>query len=285
MNYDSLTELIKEFPQLVHASNIVSKLKKSNLSNKQTQALKEIEPKYLKYINSQLDLKGYSKKIIDERVDLLNNYYQFLDDNYLNIFTSQGKFRPTILEEFIYILFKDLVSDLRTKLEVDDKDLLLGSVKAYTNLYFKSDDLSSFIKEIHTGINVKDQDFAIYREMLLSINNESHKKIKLPIIATECKTYLDKTMLEGAIATAEKIKSGNPYSKFFVVAETYEVDHHVDPAYSRIDQIFVLRKNSRKQVLDIQKDVVYLFFNEVYRYLHCNWGNIEHKLQTKGIII
>jgi hypothetical protein len=43
-------------------------------------------------------------------------------------------------------------------------------------------------------------------------------------------------MLEGSIATAEKIKYGNPYSLFFVVTERYAVDLSIDPVYSKIDQ-------------------------------------------------
>jgi len=43
-------------------------------------------------------------------------------------------------------------------------------------------------------------------------NNENwqENKIYVPIVSIECKTYLDKTMYEGSISTAEKIKKGIP---------------------------------------------------------------------------
>ena len=78
---------------------------------------------------------------------------------------------------------------------------------------------------------MKDQDFAIYREFDLKINDKIHN-IRIPIVAIENKTYIDKTMLEGIIATAEKVKNGNPYSRFVVVSENYDVDLSVDPSYS-----------------------------------------------------
>lgn len=67
-------------------------------------------------------------------------------------------------------------------------------------------------------------------------------------------------MLEGVIATAEKLKSGNPYTRFVVVSENYDVDLKVDPVYSRIDQIYVLRKSKRKEYFSpIDADVVIRF--------------------------
>ena len=287
MKINSIDQVKSLYPHLVHASNILVK-KRGSLKPAQAKAMPRIEREYLKYIKAQLTLVGYTDEIIVKRVELLNDYYNFLaQEGYENLFTSQSKFRSTILEEFIYILFKDLIADFCDKLKIENNELLLGGVKAYTNLYFKSEDLSSFVKDIHTGINVKDQDFAIYREMLLSINGSDAQPINLPIIAIECKTYLDKTMLEGAIATAEKIKSGNPYSKFYVVTETYEVDLQVDPAYSRIDQIFVLRKfsKSRQEKKDVFADVVKLLVVSVQEHLSRKWGDIESKITNKGVVI
>jgi hypothetical protein len=57
-----------------------------------------------------MDLNGFSDEIITERVKYLNDYYNYYNANgYDNVFTSQGKFRSTILEEFMFILFKDYI--------------------------------------------------------------------------------------------------------------------------------------------------------------------------------
>ncbi len=288
---NKITELKTNYPQLVHASNICKKLeqyKAGELKEAQNNAICNIANVYSTYIENQLNLNEYTEECINKKVALLNNYYNYLfEHNYDNIFTSQGKLRPTILEEFMFLLFKDLVNSIQKGIKDDDHNLKLGSVKAYTNLYFKSEDINSFIHDIQTGVNVKDQDFAIYRQLNLSINNNLTEVVNLPIIAIEVKTYLDKTMLEGAIATAEKIKMGNPYSKFFVVAENYDVDLKVDPAYSRIDQIFVLRKTKRSATprMDIQQDVVWLLTETVKNFSCSRWGDIEKKLKDTGTII
>ena len=93
-------------------------------------------------------------------------------------------------------------------------------------------------------------------------------------------------MLEGIISTAEKIKTGNPYSMFIAVTENYDVDLKVDPAYSRIDQIYVLRKSKRKeQWKDIDADVVIRLFKEVKEHIERPWSDVEQKMRTEGIIL
>ena len=290
MQFTNIHQVVEFDRTLVHASNIASKLRdkeNGNLNRNQELAIVEIRREYLKYINAQMALVGYSDKVITDRVRLLNDYYNFFSKNgYDNTFTSQGKLRPTILEEFMVILFRDLVTDLKDTTRDRTDILQLGNAKAYTNLYFKSEDLRSFVHNLHTGINTKDQDFAIYRTLNLSVNSSEGECVNLPIIAVEVKTYLDKTMLEGSIATAEKIKSGNPYSKFYVVTENYDVDLSVDPFYSRIDQIFVLRKSKRKEKprIDIQPDVVCKFMQDVITHLNRRWGDVEEKMRN-GLIL
>ncbi|OQX97807.1 MAG: hypothetical protein B6I24_07440, partial [Bacteroidetes bacterium 4572_128] len=91
--------------------------------------------------------------------------------------------------------------------------------------------------------------------------------------------------LEGSIATAEKIKSGNPHCKFFILTETYEVDYKVDPSTSRIDNIFVIKKGGRRERNNkFSCDVIYSLYQEVKKHLTRNWSDIENKIKTLGII-
>ena len=271
-----------------HASNIIAKYKSKKNSSIQLKALPLLANEYYKFIYENDKLIGYSKKIICERTKLLNNYYDFISANdYDNIFTSQGKFRPTILEEFMYILFKDLINEIKSKIK-NDNNLKVGSSRAYTNLFFSGANFESFINEPQIGINQKDQDFAIYRPINISIGNSNTIQTNLPIVAIENKTYIDKTMLEGSIATAEKIKSGNPYSLFFIVAENYDVDLKIDPIYSKINQIYVLRKSKRSGNTPIQPiyaDVLIDLVDEVQKHLTRNWSDVSNKLNNLGKII
>ncbi len=281
-----LNEQTKQYRQLSHANNLLGKWNSDRITEKQKAILIEILPKYYDYLSFNISNKGYSEHIINQRVATLNTYYNFFfENNYDNAFSSQGKFRPTILEEFMFLLFKDYVSYLKT-LHNDDEDVLdSGSSKAYTNLYFTSNSIQDFIAAPSIEINVKDQDFAIYRKFQLAIN-ENKKDIRIPIVAVECKTYIDKTMLDGIMSTAEKIKTGNPYSLFVAITENYDVDLKVDPAYSRIDQIYVLRKCKRKEEwANIDPKVVWRAFYEVRQHIERPWSNVEHKMRNEGVII
>lgn len=283
--YKFISEARELHPQLSHASNIVAKAS-GNLSAKESAALETLIPKYAQYLKKMLRISGYDKTSVGRKVDALNEYYNFMHDNGLDrVFSAQGKFRPTILEEFLFLLFKDYVDVVKRKDDVDDV-LNSGSVKAYSNLYFKAKNFREFIKSPEIGVNEKDQDFAIYRTFEISINNADPLQIRIPALAIEAKTYIDKTMLDSIIATAEKIKSGNPHTRFIAVSERYDVSFSVDPAYSRIDQIYVLRKTMRKsEWIDVDKKVVWRMFEETIKHLERPWSDIETRIKDDGVII
>ncbi len=272
----------------IHAANYLAKYKNFNtLSKVQQDAFKKLLPEYIKFLNGNIKIKGHGEQEIKLRTKLLNNYFDFISsNNYDNTFTSQGKFRSTIMEEFMYMLFNDLIIEIKEKIKDDSNLLKIGRTKAYTNLYFAAKNLKNFIDEPKIEVNKKDQDFAIYRPIALSIGDRGSIQANLPVLAVENKTYIDKTMLEGSIATAEKIKSGNPYSLFIIVTETYEVDLSVDPAYSRIDQIYVLRKSKNSsEKKPIYSDVLFDLVSNVKNHLTRNWSDIEQKMNKLGKII
>ena len=271
---------------LIHGNNILAKIN----DNRKIDVIESVIPKYNIYKSVNENLIGYTDEIIIERVESLNNYYDYLKSNsYDTAYTSQSKFRSTILEEFMYYIFRDFLNEKKDGIESDGSDVLkLGSIKAYTNLYFKAKNAIEFINSPQIGINQKDQDFSIYRTLKLKVENKDFNT-NIPIISLENKTYLDKTMLEGSIATAEKIKSGNPYSFFGIVTETYDVSFDVDPAYSRIDQIYVLRKSKRREAErnnePIHAEVFINLFNDSRYHFERDWSDIENKMNNSGVII
>ena len=273
------------FPQLSHASNIITKFN-SALNSKEERALNLLIPEYTKYLRKMLEVSSYDESSIVKKVGYLNKYYNFMHANELDrAFSAQGKFRPTILEEFLFLIFKDYVQRIKSREDTNDV-LGSGSVKAYSNIYFKAKNFNEFIKSPEIGVNEKDQDYAIYRTFDISINNAAPMQIRIPAIAIEAKTYIDKTMLDSIIATAEKIKSGNPHTRFIAVAERYDVSFAVDPAYSRIDQIYVLRKAMRKsEWLDIDEKVVWRIVKETIKHLERPWSDIETRIKEDGVII
>ncbi len=284
-DFDFISQLKDDYPQLSHASNILVKYK-SNLKDLEKNALDLLVPEYAKYLKNMLDIKTYHDDDIRKKVQHLNTYYNFMHEHGLDrAFSSQGKFRPTILEEFLFLLFKDYVNHI--KHQTNSHDVLdSGAVKAYSNIFFKARDFENFIQSPEIGINEKDQDYAIYRTFDISINHEPTRQIRIPAVAIEAKTYIDKTMLDTIIATAEKIKSGNPHTRFIAVTERYDVSYSVDPAYSRIDQIYVLRRAIRKKEwMDIDETVVLRMFHETIGHLERPWSDVEARIKNEGIVI
>lgn len=286
---ETLQKEIKEAPYLVHAKSLLAQwnnMRKAHVSSdtKKLGCLESILERYVECLSAN-SISGIDDGTIAKRVAALNRYYNFLHENgYDNLFSAQTKFRPTILEEFMAILFRDLIEGIRRRCPCEK--LGLGAVKAYANLYFHGKDFSAFITKPTIGLNLKDQDFAIYRNVELQVDGGDSVVASLPIVAVECKSYIDKTMLEGSVATAEKIKSGNPHALFCMVSEQYDVSMNVDPAYSRIDQIYILRKKTRREPWrDIDADVVVSFVRLVENHLMRPWSDIARKLSDTGMLI
>lgn len=276
-----IKELAKEDPKLIHANNICIRYKKKE----HLAELNEIIAEYLIYLKGMLAIKTNSVASVKKRVQYLNGYYNFIHSKgWDNLYSQQTKFRSTIMEEFLYLLFKNNVEKYRN--DYKSPNLLSGTTGAYTNLFFTPKCFESFAtKSDEIGINEKDQDYAIYRKFTLTIDNTHSEEIQVPAIAIETKRYIDKTMLDSIIATAEKLKSGNPYTMFVAVAECYNVDETIDPFYSRIDQIYVLRKAKREdEWKNIDVKVVIRLYNDITNYLSRSWSDVAKRLSEEGVI-
>ena len=64
----------------------------------------------------------------------------------------------------------------------------------------------------------------------------------VPVIAIECKTYLDKAMLEGSSRAAEELKARNPNGLYIVVMERIKLSEAVNLRKYKVDQIYILRQ-------------------------------------------
>ena len=250
----------------IHGKNILSKRDESAIV-----PFYEAYKKFENQMNKNLDTKITAFIAYKKKAHQLNK-----DKKGKLIFSAQSKLEPTILEEFLFHLFKKSIAKQKT--------MSVGSVKAYNNLYFSPKNLTSFGKENAIKINQKDQDFSIYKKVILKDGRKEHS-LSVPVVSIECKTYVDKTMLEGSIATAAKIKVGNPHCRFYIVTETYEVSHNVDPSTSRIDNIFVLKKGGRnKRNGEFYKEVFKKIYTEVNQHLKSDWIDIEKNIKNKGSI-
>jgi hypothetical protein len=271
----------------IPGDNISSKIADADLSPQKKKLLQQIQKNYAAWREVSVALAGDTKENIGVLVEQLNKYKDFVDQpKYKKAFNAQSKLHSTVLEEFIYYVFR-LIPSIETSMR-------LGSMEAYTNLFFAPKNLEALNTDCGVNIHTKDQDFAIAKTATIiatpeGVDSGRIHKIQIPVVSVECKTYVDKTMYEGSVATAERIKQGNPYSKFIIVAEFYAVSLDVDPSHSKIDQIYILRKQTnserkRAAIKPIDIEVVWRLFCDIKKHVCGEWSNMSKKVES-GLMI
>ncbi|MCA8044477.1 Bpu10I family restriction endonuclease [Burkholderia seminalis] len=287
----------------VHGSNLAGKREhKSKYRDAESvQYLKEIQIEYDKWKDRNLALKGPGVKakkddrmILGERVRLLQEYKDFIDQqHYAEKFDSRSNLHSSVLEEFMLFLFKDLVSEISA-------DALIGKSHAFKDIFFRANSFDQLLTEPEIMIEKKDHDFTIGVHVDATFRPSGQiagviDNWDIPAVAVECKTYLDKTMLQDASTAAEQIKQKNPNAMYIVVAEWLKLTEAVNLKKYKIDQIYILRKQKNTdrefRYMDgyvkkpIHADVVAHLFFEVRDFLTKSWeGGIAHGLE-RGYLI
>jgi hypothetical protein len=182
----------------VHGNNITQKIGDFKKYNDEVtnQYLSEIKIEYEKWKAANLSLIGPSVEatendadILRQRVKLYNDYKNFIDQqHYAEKFDSRSNLHSSVLEEFIYYLFKDLVGSFSS-------EALIGKSHAFKDMFFMSKNYREMLKRPTVKLEKKDHDFIIgvFINASLTCNgsNETETlKIQVPAVAIECKTYL-----------------------------------------------------------------------------------------------
>jgi hypothetical protein len=288
---------------LVHGDNLTQK---ENHNEKYTDKeskkfLTEIRAEYSKWKDGNEKLIGpFSKpskkdnQIIEQRVKLFADYQDFIDkQKYAEKFDSRSNLHSSVLEEFIFYLFKDLVYEF-------SKSAVIGKAHTFKDIFFNSSSYKEMVTKPNAKIEKKDHDFIIGVNIQTSMNCEGNQEKEqhswqIPAVAIECKTYLDKTMLEGSSTAAEQLKHRNPNAIYIVVAEWLKLTEQVNLKKFKVDQIYVLRKQKntdREYRYDptykknpVYADVVQHMFDTVRNHLTTDWeGGISYGLQ-KGFLL
>lgn len=218
--------------------------------------------------------------MLAKRVKLFADYKDFIDQQkYAEKFDSRSNLHSSVLEEFIFYLFRDLVFDF-------SKSALLGKAHAFKDIFFNSPNFKEMVTHPNAKIEIKDHDFVIGVNIETNMQvfgsaNGQKVTLQIPAVAIECKTYLDKTMLEGASTAAEQLKMKNPNGIYIVVSEWLKLTSQVNLSKYKVDQVYVLRKQKNTdrefRYLDdyvknpIYEDVAEHLFNTVRTHLTTDW--------------
>jgi len=263
--------------------------------------LQEIRTKYTWWHSENNSLIGPSKErsnndspILARRVGLLNEYKDFIDQQkYAEKFDSRSNLHSSVLEEFMYYLFRDLVKNF-------SPNALIGKSHTFKDIFFRATNYEDMLTRPCALIEIKDHDFAIGTRIASSLscrgsNTKEDHEWDVPAVAIECKTYLDKTMLQDASTAAEQLKHRNPSAIYIVTAEWLKLTEAVNLKKYKIDQIYILRKqkNTDREFrfdTDYQKNPIYTdviehLFMKTREYLTSDWeGGIAFGLD-RGFLI
>lgn len=288
---------------LVHKDNLLKKINGTKKYNDDdaNRFLQEILSTYTTWHEANMELKGpFSKQsdkdtsILQERVRLFNEYKDFIDQQqYAEKFDSRSNLHSSVLEEFIYYLFKDLVRDF-------SESALLGKSHAFKDIFFMPKSYQEMVTKPCAKIERKDHDFVIGVKInsdMICDGSTTVERVdfQIPAVAIECKTYLDKTMLEGASTAGEQLKTRSPNALYIVVAEWLKLTENVNIKKYKVDQIYILRKQKNtdreyRYLPGYVKNPVYLdvvrhLFETVRNHLTSDWeGGIKFGLE-RGYLV
>ena len=202
-----------------------------------------------------------------------------------------------MMEEFFVHLLSDLI---QTKFKTTPKNLFIGKGNGYVDLTFSPKKFTAMFNEPGEYFHSKDQDFMFGAQFSVSIcpdNIDSGKvknsKIIVPVIAIECKTYLERNMLDSCAGTATRIKKATPYCLYIVASEYLKLkDSH--PELTDIDEVYVLCRESNadrltkqkngQNITPINEDLILDIFYLVSNHLNRVWWQPENAISCGKVI-
>lgn len=228
-----------------------------------------------------------------EYVSALNTYraaavpvFDSLDNN------GQVALGYTIMEEFFYLLFQKRVQSMN----VEHENLFVGKGNSYVSLSFTPASFGELFSNPKAYIHTKDQDFVLGANVEIMIKADGEQETTttvIPAVAIECKTYLERNMLDSCAATASRLKTAMPYC-IYIVASEYMKMSDAAPELTDIDEVYILcraknadrerRKRENLPLFDIDADLIIDLYNRVSRHLNAIWWKPEDAVENGKII-
>ncbi len=233
-----------------HYTKLEACLRNLRLPDDDRERLQEAVRQYHEWIAAMEDVKRGQPDAVVKLVEATNKYKRFIEvdliydspNDFLYRQKGQLKLDNTILEEFLPQLVYRSIRGL-------DDSFELGPRSTFSGLSFAS----SLGNAGHGGeptLRTKNQDFVLGRKLYLKTsfdeNFEKHRILEsyLGYVCVECKTNLDKTMFQEAVATSRDLKVAIPTSLYFLICEFLDMTP-VSIISTQIDDVLIVRKSKR----------------------------------------
>jgi hypothetical protein len=236
--------------QTPHLGKLQACLANKSLPVADVERVKEAIKLYHKWIADMDKVTPEDAQAVQKLVDLTNAYKRFIEldlifdspDSFLYRQKGQLKLDNTIIEEFLPHLVMRAVRGL-------DAEIKAGPNKTYSGISFLSTISSPGVGGAPV-LRAKDQDFVLGRKLhLMTSFDKDFKSTKreetfIGYVCAECKTNLDKTMFQEAVATSRDLKTAVPGSLYFLICEFLDMTP-VSIRSTQIDDVLIVRKAKR----------------------------------------
>jgi hypothetical protein len=236
MDYDhALSFLISLVsPSFPHAANLKQKL--NIIGHEDRKKLFSLCTVIEDYAETVTRFRASEGKIEDYHtyIDRTDNYLSMLRSDGSVSFSHQSDFISSVLPELYCQIFEKKLSALNA-----NKFIVSGQIDLPIDF--------QIINSVKDPILFKSKrvDVAVYRKTKINVFDKKYDFI-VPIVAVENKVNLDKNMLYGIINTAASVKRIFPNCCYLTCTEFADLTlNKHNYAYSKIDQVFTLRKQKR----------------------------------------
>lgn len=246
---EPLQKLYSKLPT-PHLDKLEALLRNPRLPPADKPRVKEAVERYREWIRELGNIKSGQENTVQKLVEVTNQYKTFIElhlifdspENFLYRQKGQLKLDNTILEEFLPQL-------VYRSLRLGDQIFEFGPRSTFTGLSFTSS-ITIPGNGGYPKLRTKDQDFILGKRLFImtSFDKEFHKseivESHLGYVCAECKTNLDKTMFQEAVATSRDLKIAVPSSLYFLVCEFLDMTP-VSITSTQIDDVLIVRKAKR----------------------------------------
>lgn len=236
-----------------HLEKLLAAFSNEKLPPEDKPILEACVERYRSWIRDLGEVKGdTTEEIVTKMVGLLNDYRLYLDvevifdreADFLYRQKGQTKLDNSVIEEFLPHLVKKCVMEGREKAGIS-----LGPNTTFSSIYFASS-LDAPASGGGLTVRKKDQDFAVGKCVHLRASHDAdfrdarNESFYLGYVVAECKTNLDKTMFQEAVATAHDAKSAVTGARYYLLCEWLDMTPQ-STAPTDIDEVIILRKQKR----------------------------------------
>lgn len=252
-----MNEPIPDFPR-PHYAKLLALQANERLPESDKTHLEEAMEHYEEWIVNLNGISIRGEDTVVQLVNVTNQYKRFIEldfifdstSNFLYRQKGQLKIDNTILEEFLpHLVYRSLRGI--------DASYVLGPKGTFAGMTFGSSVGNPGIGGIPV-VRKKDQDFLLGKRLYIQTSFEpdfaeaESVDTHLGYVCVECKTNLDKTMFQEAIATSRDLKMAVPSSLYFLICDYLDMTP-LSIIATHIDDVLIVRKSRRMQANIRQK--------------------------------